>query len=205
MLNSFSMSLQHTISQKFESLDAATSALSQRLEAMEKSLESKVEQVSKQVDNVSIRQVYPTLGQQKFATFNGGRWKGAAEKEPKEKWINIYIDASAIGDVSTEQLEKLTEELRHSGYTPFIGAFGIGGPYFGGIGAFGLSDETTVFYFQHNSEQMAVDVAAMVSETLLIKVLQPRFVDINALPKDWSFVIESSGLDLQVFLFRPPR
>jgi hypothetical protein len=179
--------------------------LSGRLETIQKTLENKVDQVSKQVDNVSIRQVYPGLGQHKLATFNGGRWKDASEKGPKEKWINIYIDASAIGDVSAEKLEKLTEELRHSGYTPFLGMFGIGGPYFGGIGAFGVSDETTVFYFQHNSEQMAGDVASMVSEALSIKALQPRFADITALPKDWSFVIENSGLDLQIFLFRSPR
>ena len=49
------------ISQKLKVLDATADTFSKRLDAMVKSLETKVAQVTKQVDNVSVRQVYPTL------------------------------------------------------------------------------------------------------------------------------------------------
>jgi uncharacterized Zn finger protein (UPF0148 family) len=193
------------ISQKFERLDAGGDEFSRRLTAMEKSLETRVAQVSKQVDNVSIQQAFPTLGQQKFVTYNGGQWKGRAAKGAKEKWINFFIDPTSLADFSTAQMEKLLAALEASGYTPLVNMFGIGGPYFTGSGPLGTANQSAVFYFQHNSEQMAVDVAAIVSKTLSIKGVVPRFVDVSAFnpADDRRFLIENSGLDLQVYLYRP--
>jgi uncharacterized Zn finger protein (UPF0148 family) len=193
------------ISQKFDRLDAAANELSGRLTAMAKSLETRVAQVAKQVDNVSIRQAYPTLGQPKFVTYNNGQWKGVAGKNPKEKWINIYIDPMTTGDYTPGQLTAFMEELKKAGYTPLPGIFGIGGPYSGGYGQLGSSSETTVFYFRHDSEQMAVEAAAIAAKTLSIKALKPTFVDLSAFPKDEAFVIENSGLDLQLYLLRSQR
>ena len=203
------------ISRKLESLDAAFSEaqkrvekyqarsedLSRRLEAAGKALESKVEQISKQVDDVSIRRAYPTLGQQLFVTYDGARWKGAAEKGPKERWLSIRIDPRAVGDFSQDQIEKLVTELKKSGYTPWLGIFGVGGPYSSGYGSLGESNESAVFYFKKDLGQMASDVSAIVSRTLSAKALKPRLADPAALAKDdvRRFVIENSGLDLESF------
>lgn len=190
------------ISQKFQSLDATAAKFSDRLDAMEKSLATRVAQLSKQVDNVSIRQAYPTLGQPKFVPITVVNGKAGQRRGANEKWINIYIDVRSVGEFSSDQIKKLMNELKKAGYTPLIGMFGIGGPYSGGYGNFeNANDNTTVFYFHHNSEQMARDVAAIASKTLSIPHVEPRFVDPSTLTKDLSFVIENSGLDLQLYLF----
>jgi hypothetical protein len=195
------------ISEKLQSLDRSATALSTRLDAMEKSLEPRVEQLSKQVDNVTIRQAYPTLGQPKFVTYNGGGWKGKAAKEADEKWINVYIDVTSTGDFNPEQIEKLMEAFKKAGYTPLLGMFGIAGPYAGGFGNFGnpANGATTVFYFNRNSEQMAHDVAVIASKTLSVGPVKPQLVDPSTLSEDLAFVIENSGLDLQLYLFRPRK
>jgi hypothetical protein len=203
------------ISQKFERLDAtATTAqkrveiyqaradeVSRNLDAMVKGLESRVAQVSKQVDDVAIRQGYPTIGQQKFVVFNGQSWKGSTQKGVNEKWVNISIYLNTLPDVDPEKLKTLRKELMKAGYTPLIGSFGFSGPYYAGFNALGSASQTTVFYFQHNAEQMATDVAAMASKTLAIKDVSAKFVEPSALSKDLSFVIEKSGIDLQLFIF----
>jgi hypothetical protein len=82
--------------------------------------------------------------------------------------------------------------------------FGIGGQYPAGYGPFGNSNnKTTVFYFQRSSEKMALDVADMASKILSVTVAKPKFVDVSSLDKDMRFVIENSGLDLQLFLVSP--
>jgi hypothetical protein len=207
------------ISQKFETLDTAATEsqqraetyriraeqLSARLEEMTKGLENRVQQVAKQVDNVSIRQSYPTLGQPKFVTYRGDRWKDLSEKAPNEKWINIYIDPMAMGDFSADEVEHLFADLQKSGYTPLPGLFGIGGPYAQGFGP--LSDKlgagkSSVFYFNQKSEQMAVDVSQLVSKDLSMRRVEPVFEDFSDLAIDDGrrFVVQNSGLDLQLLL-----
>jgi hypothetical protein len=88
------------ISRKLQSLDATAGAFSKRLEATVKSLETKVAQVSKQADLVSVRQAYPALGQSKYVIYNWAPWKGKAAKGSQEKWININIDPNSISDFS---------------------------------------------------------------------------------------------------------
>ena len=206
------------ISRKLESLETAANEaqkrgetyrarseeLSARLEAMEKSLETKVAQVSKQVDNVTIRQAYPTLGEQKFITFQSGRWKGKQEKAPTDRWINIYIAPTAVGNFSPDQLEKLVAELKNSGYTPLLGMFGVGGPYASGFGPLGNSSKTTVFYFQNDAKQMAIEVSEIVSRTLSIKPLEPQFVNVASFGEgdDRKFLLENAGLDMQLYILR---
>jgi hypothetical protein len=210
------------ISQKLEDLDTAANAaqkrgdayrvrseeLAVRLEGMEKSLESKVDQLSKQVENVSILQAYPTLGQPMFVTYQGGHWKGPEGKEVNEKWINIYIDPMAVGDFSNDQITNLMDELTKSGYTPLLGLFGVGGPYITGFGRLGdRGNGTTVFYFNKNAEQVAVYVSRLVSEALSNIRVEPIFEDLSDLAVDDArrFVIQNSGLDLQLFLRSPQR
>jgi outer membrane murein-binding lipoprotein Lpp len=209
------------VSQKLEKLDATadeaqkrgelyqtrSEELSRRLEGMEKSLESKVEQVSRQVDDISIRRAYPNLGQEMFVTYNGSRWKGSKEKAPNERWINIFIDPIAVGDFSADQLEKLMADLKTAGYVPLPGMFGVGGPYLSGLGPLGNSGgKTTVLYFKKDLEPMATAVCALVSKTLSIGDLKPVFSDSALLDDTRRFVIERSGLDLQLILLHPrPR
>jgi hypothetical protein len=175
---------------------------------MEKSLQSKVDQLSKQVQNVSILQAYPTLGQPMFVTYQGGHWKGPEEKEANEKWINIYIDPMAVGDFSSDQVENLMEQLATSGYTPLLGLFGVGGPYMTSFGRLGdKGNGTTIFYFTKSAEQMAVDVSRLASKALSNIRVEPIFEDLSDLAVDDArrFVIQNSGLDLQLFFRSPQR
>jgi hypothetical protein len=208
------------ISQKLQGFDAAitdaqkrgeeyqarSEDLSRRLDVMAKNLDqqaNRVTQVSKQVDNVSIAQAYPTLGKERFVTFNSSPWKGVKDKSPNEKWVHIYIQPQGVGDYSTSQVEGLLAELKRSNYTPFLGGtFGIGGPYSSGWGSFGSSNETAVFYFKKTSEQMATAVCAIVGKALSITAPKPQFVDPAALVDnaDLRLVIEQSGLDVQIYL-----
>jgi hypothetical protein len=191
---------------RVEAYQARSEELSRRLEVTAKTLDqqaNRVTQVSKQVDNVSIRQAYPTLGKEKFVTFNGSPWKGMTEKPPNERWVHIFIQPQGIGDYSNDQVEGLLAELKRSNYTPFLGGtFGVGGPYSSAWGAFGSSNETSVFYFKKDSEQMATAVCALVAKTLSIKAPKPQFVNPAAVLDnvDLRLVIEQSGLDLQIYL-----
>jgi hypothetical protein len=208
------------ISQKLGKLDATadeaqkkgalyqshSEELSRRLETMEKSLESRVEQVSRQVDDVSIRRAYPNLGQEMFVTYNGVRWKSLKEKAPGERWINILIDPMAVPDLSADQLEKLMADLKTAGYVPLPGMFGVGGPLNSGLGPLGnTGGSTTVLYFKKDSVATATAVCAMVSKALSLGELKPQFVD--PVPQDETrrFVMEQSGLDLQIVIFHPRK
>ncbi len=193
------------ISQKLGTLDVAASDAQKALENRLKGLDVRVQEVSKQVDNLSVRQVYPTLGQQKFVTFQSGRWKGQAGKEPKDKWVNIVIDPMVVGDFSQAQVEQLVTELKKAGYTPLLGSFGVGGPYASGFGSLGNINETSTLYFKKASEQMASEVSSIASKTLSLKGLKPVFVDVSTtfpLNDPRRFVVENSGLDVQLVLLR---
>jgi hypothetical protein len=208
------------VSQKLEKLEATadnaekrgelyqsrSDELSRRLETMEKSLERRVEQVSRQIDDVSIRRAYPNLGREMFVTYDGAPWKGAKEKAPNERWISIAIDPMAGGDLSPEQLEKLVADLKGSGYTPLLGSFGVGGPYASGFGALaGSGGKTAVLYFKKDSESTAAALCALVSKDLSMKDLRPLLIESSAQDESRRFVIDRSGLDFQLVLFHRPR
>jgi chromosome segregation ATPase len=66
--------------------------LSKRLEAMGRTLENKVQQVSRQVDDISIRRVYPNLGQERFVTYNGERcWVPRTNRQAKSGLTYTFI------------------------------------------------------------------------------------------------------------------
>jgi hypothetical protein len=206
------------ISNKLDSLDAAADKaqkraeqyqaraekLSQNVEAMTKGLETRVEQVSKQIEDVSIRKAYPTLGQQFFVTYNGERWKDKAEKGQTELWFNIYLHPLVLGEISPEKLKKLMEDVKRQNVTPLLGIFGIGGPYSTSFSALGDSADTALFYFNRELTPIATTVCGIVSEDLSIKGLKPTFVDPSSLRKEdmRRFVIEQSGLDLQLYVYQ---
>jgi hypothetical protein len=162
-------------------------------------LSGKVQQVSTQVDNASVRQAYPTVGQQLFVTYRGAPWKNPTEKRPGEKWANIVIYPYALPEVSQTQLEKLLSELKKANFTPILGEFGVGGPYYSGFGGLGDSNQTTVFYFKKDAEAMANEASAIAS-TILSDNIRPKFVDPQSFSKDdlRGYVIDHSGLDLQL-------
>jgi prefoldin subunit 5 len=208
------------ISQKLQKLDAAitdtekrgdayqarSEELSRRLEVMSKTLDqqtSRVTQISKQADDFSIRQAYPQLGQQLFVTFNGARWKGLAGKAPTERWVNVNIDLMALqrNIFSPDEIEGVVAELRRSHYTPLVGMFGTGGRvgYYTPIG----QNESRVLYFKKDSEGMATEVCAIALKKLAIANLKPQFLDATTKDEFTRFVIEQSGLDLQLFLAAP--
>jgi hypothetical protein len=204
------------ISRKLDSLEVAaneaekrgeayqirSAELSDRLEAIAKGLEKRVEQISQQVANVSIRQAYPTIGKERFVTYQGARWERKKEKHPDDKWVAITIDPMAYGDVTEAELQTLMEELNKSRYTLFLGAFGIGGPIITGYGPFGTSAQSAVFYFQAEGKAMAEEVASIVSKVLSLKSVQTQLVDPSTMDYDdyRKFTIENSGLDLQILL-----
>ncbi|UGV25387.1 hypothetical protein E0H22_06655 [Rhodopseudomonas boonkerdii] len=192
---------------KGEAYQMRASEVSSKLEEMGKSLEQRVQIVSKQVDDVSIRQAFPTLGQQKFVTFNYGKWKDKSEKAPGEKWINIYIQPTIYSDISQEQLGKLLGALKKLGYTPLLGIFGIGGPYNTGYGPLGdvTGPGARIYYFQNEAVQMASEVRAVVSEFLSINVdAAPSYVDTTKFSStdDRKLIVDNAGLDLQLYISR---
>src|SRR5262249_55270136 len=73
--------------------------LSTELDGRLGQLNTKVAEVSTRVDNVSVAQTYPSLGKAKIVTYNGGAWNKSTKK-PDQKWVNIFIFPSAMGDYS---------------------------------------------------------------------------------------------------------
>jgi hypothetical protein len=149
------------------------------------------------------QKVYPTLGQQKYVTLQGRPWKGKTAKQPNEKWINIYIQPQSMGDVSQDQLKALIGELKTLGYTPLLGIPGIGGPYGTGFGPLGdaIGSDTKVFYFSSQAERMANEVRTLTSRVLTLRVDDtPILVDTSKFDDSLKFVIDSSGIDVQLYI-----
>jgi hypothetical protein len=111
----------------------------------------------------------------------------------------------ATPDFSVDQIEKLLADLMESAFTPFPGAFGIGGPYRTNMGSAGGSGGTAVFYFKKDLEQTASTISGIVSRALSIKTVRPRLIDPAAQGDDLQFIIEHSGIDCQIFLDHPPK
>lgn len=202
------------ISHKFQSLDATATTFSSRLESMERASENKLKQVSQQLTQVSrqaeivsVRQAYPTLGQTKYVTLNGLPWKGKSAKKADDIWINLNIGAYYIGDFSPDQIDNFVDTLKKAGYNLFPGSFGFGGPVVGGYGPLGVGNpvKPTVFYFNNDRLKTAQKVAALTSEALSMKDVDIMYLDISSVSKEERFVIEQSGLDLQIYLVIPQQ
>jgi hypothetical protein len=103
-----------------------------------------------------------------YVTFNGKPWKSSSAKSASEKWVNINLDPMAIGEarVSTEQLESLSAELKASGYSPFVGAFGFGGAVSSGYGALGYDSSSAVYYFSPTKRSQAEALTKLAGDKL---------------------------------------
>jgi hypothetical protein len=118
------------ILQEFARLDA----LSKQINGMVKSLQTNVQQVSKQVDVLSVRKAYPTLGMPRIVTYESQPWSGRTTKKATDKWVSIYIDPPSIGEFSPQQIDNLVKSLKAARYTSYLGLFGISGPISQGFG-----------------------------------------------------------------------
>jgi uncharacterized Zn finger protein (UPF0148 family) len=176
-----------------------------RLEDTQKTFNARIEQVTKQIDNVSLQQAYPTLGMKMYVTHNGQPWKGTAGKRTSDKWVNINLDPMVVGSnrVTKEELQTLADHLEMAGYTPDFGFFGVGGPVGAGFGCLENGKEG-IIYFDPKREEEASDVERMAADTLHLPGLVIHYAD----PKKASeplmrFVMENSGIDFQVCIARP--
>ena len=180
---------------------------SRRLEDTQKAFEAKISQVTQQINNESIQEAYPTLGQKLYVTFNGHPWKGANEKKPGEKWVNINLDPLAVGEnrVSKEQLKSLSDALEKAGYTPYFGFFGVGGPVSTGFGSMG-PEVSGVVYLNASRQKDASELVKIAGETLHIPGMDVHYVDPKSIPEPMKrLVLETSGIDFQIFIARYPR
>ena len=91
-------------------------------------------------------------------------------------------------------------DVKRQNVTPLLGIFGIGGPYSASFSELGGGSDTALFFFKRVLNPLATAVCTIISEDLPIKALQPTFVDPSGLSKEMRFVIEQSGLDLQLFV-----
>jgi hypothetical protein len=188
---------------KGEAYRRRSEELLRNFEQMAKTIEVRVSQVSKQVDNLSIRRAYPTLGESLFVTYAGGRWKGLAAKSANEQLVNVAIAHVSVGKFAAGQVEGLINALKLAGYTPLPGMFGVDGPYAANFEAFGKNaNETGVFYFKRESERFADAICAIVTKSVPYRALKPSFVAPSAFRKDdpRRLILEQSGLDIQIFL-----
>jgi hypothetical protein len=106
----------------------------------------------------------------------------------------------------SEPAGKALSELKKANFSPILGEFGVGGPYYSGLSGLGDGNQTTVFYFKNSGEAMAIELSAIAS-TALSDTIRPRFVDPQSFSKDdlRGYVIEHSGLDLQLAVMPRPK
>jgi uncharacterized Zn finger protein (UPF0148 family) len=176
-----------------------------RLDDTQKTFNARIEQVTKQIDNVSLQQAYPTLGKKMYVTYNGQPWKGTAGKKPSDKWVNINLDPMAVGSnrVTTEELQTLADRLEKAGYTPYFGFFGTGGPVGTGFGCLANGNEG-IMYFDPKREKEASDVQRMAADTLHLPGFTAHYVDPKKAEEPlMRFVMENAGMDFQVCIARP--
>jgi hypothetical protein len=186
------------ISKEFLRLDA----LSNQIDGMVQSLQNNVQQVSKQVDILSVRKAYPTLGLPKIVTFEGRPW--VDHKKMGDNWVNIYIGPTSVGEFAPQQIDNLVASLKTAGYSSYLGLFGVSGPISQGFGPLGDFTGPIVFYFDKAAEKMATEVAALVYKNIAIKT-PTQFIDASKLLDNRKFIIPNSGLDLQIYLYRRPQ
>ena len=186
---------------KMDTYEAHSGEVVRQLDGMQKSLETKVQQISNQVDDISVRRAFPGLGQTLFVTLDGKSWRNKTEKKPAENWVNVYIAAAALSGHSAAQIDTLMKDMKTTNYTPIVGLLGVGGPYFTGFGSLNNVTDTEVVYFQKSSAQRAAQLSALTSR-ILSQPVKTELFDPASLPKEDTrrFVIEQSGLDLQLVI-----
>jgi hypothetical protein len=176
--------------------------LSQQVDEIQKSLQTKVGQISSQVDDISLRRVYPTLGQAMYVTFNNQPWRNKQEKKPGETWVNINVEPISMGRYSPDQIEKLQAEMKQNNYLPVIGSFGVAGAYVSGYGPLtNGSGQTVIIYFDKSQEANAIALSAIASK-IFSRQIPTLFVNPSNVDKadGRHIVMEQSGLDMQIYL-----
>jgi uncharacterized phage infection (PIP) family protein YhgE len=93
------------------SLDRAQK-LSQQLDTVQQSLQTRVQQLSCQVSDVSLRKAYPGLGNKLYVTYDGHPWRDKAEKQPGENWVSLYINALSTPDYTEAQVKQIRQTTR---------------------------------------------------------------------------------------------
>ncbi len=94
---------------------------SRKLEEIQKSFETRIVAVTRQIDDVSIRQALPGLGQKVYVTYNGNPWRNPAEKKADEKWVNASIDTTSWPGISAEQVKKSRTRNEEARTHSFVG------------------------------------------------------------------------------------
>ncbi len=178
--------------------------LSQQVDTIQKSLQTKVQQISSQVDDVSVRQVFPNLGQKLYVTSDNQPWKSTAEKRQGEIWVNVIVAGMFNSSYSAQQVEQLLAVIRKQNFTPYIGRFGVAGPYSQAYESLtGGTGDTSVVYFRKSLEPKADTLQELVSQFFSRRV-RSAFLDPSTLPDDDTrrMIIDRSGLDIQLVLGR---
>ena len=135
-------------------------------------------------------------------TFLNRPWKGNAGKGPHDKWVNVTVALDAVSNFSEDQLTALVNELKAGGYTPFVGMFGVGGPYSTSFEHLDGGGVTEVVYFRAADKQMASELKDMVARTLSVPVSEQLIDPKTVAMPDQRYVIENAGLDVQIYLKR---
>lgn len=185
-------------------MQARAEQSSQRLEDIQKGFETRVVAVTQQIDNVSIHEAFPGLGQKVYVTFNNKPWRNPAEKKAGEKWVDIFIDSPAWPSISPKQVENLVQALRKRGFTPLVGRFGLGGPYSAGFGALGDNSQA-VYYYSQKDQQEASEAAQAVRDNLNLAEMQAKYIDPTKVDQSMRPVLEQSGLDMQIYISNVKR
>ena len=182
---------------------ARAQALSQQVNVIQKSLETKVQQLSSQVNDVSLRQAYPGLGGKLYVTYDGNPWRGKQGKPAGEDWVSLYINPFNIGDYSEAQGKQLLDAMKRQNFIPYLKLFGVAGPY---SQAFALMSDaapsTEVLYFQQTSRGRAETLSALVAR-IISRPVPIKFTDPSGLTDNRRLILEQSGLDMQLILAGP--
>lgn len=171
-----------------------------RLQQVASRVEQRVEQLARQADRTSVRAAFPALGQPRLVTLEGKPWGGISSKPVGARWINLVIDVTAQRDYKPEEIDRLVTELKKKGLEPVLGSFGVGGAYSAGYSFFGNRSITGVFYFHKDSARLAKEVADLIYGVLSVKAEVDYSPPSGLSPEDQRFVLEQSGLDLQIRL-----
>jgi hypothetical protein len=182
---------------------AHAQALSQQVDGIQKSLQAKVQQLSSQVNDVSLRQSYPGLGNKLYVTYDGNPWQGKAGKQAGENWVSLYIYPLNIGDYTEAQFKQILAAMQQQNFIPYLKLFGVAGPYNQGFGI--MNDgaaSTQVLYFQQTSKPRAEILSALVAR-VISRPVPIKFLDLSGFTDNRHLILEQSGLDMQLVLAGP--
>lgn len=192
-------------SEQFQQNVAANQA---KLDQLTQRSQAQIAQVTTSASNASLSQAYPALGQEPQVLI-GNQVLSVKNKKPGEKWVSLVPSNEALreGIYTKEELEQIQSALSSAGYRVFPGIISATGRF--GVGVERLGNEfsardTEVFYFNQRNIVMASDVLAIVAKHAKTMTGRPILASGTAYPDTfkpaYKFIIDDSGLDMQVFL-----